>query len=175
MPQRIRLSRKKGWRMPAGAVKVDRTTRYGNPFVVGEPNCLGWGDVRDTAHAVWLFRQWLATPARSIVHEAERHRTLLEYLPALAGHDLACWCVAGSPCHADVLLELANRPDIAEVCALLLAWTAPPSPIELTVAAGQYGRLMGLDSDEVGALGATVHALVAQARAARLPSREGDE
>lgn len=26
----------------------------------------------------------------------------------LAGHDLACWCKPGQPCHADVLLELAN-------------------------------------------------------------------
>jgi hypothetical protein len=26
----------------------------------------------------------------------------------LAGHDLACWCPAAQPCHADVLLQLAN-------------------------------------------------------------------
>lgn len=26
----------------------------------------------------------------------------------LTGHDLACWCPLGQPCHADVLLELAN-------------------------------------------------------------------
>ena len=26
----------------------------------------------------------------------------------LAGHDLACWCPLDGPCHADVLLELAN-------------------------------------------------------------------
>ncbi|MCW2756994.1 MAG: hypothetical protein JWO46_740 [Nocardioidaceae bacterium] len=29
---------------------------------------------------------------------------------ALGGHDLACWCPVGTPCHADVLLELANKP-----------------------------------------------------------------
>jgi hypothetical protein len=28
---------------------------------------------------------------------------------ALRGHDLACWCLVGMPCHADVLLELANQ------------------------------------------------------------------
>lgn len=27
----------------------------------------------------------------------------------LAGHDLACWCPLDQPCHADVLIELANR------------------------------------------------------------------
>jgi hypothetical protein len=27
----------------------------------------------------------------------------------LRGHDLACWCPLDQPCHADVLLELANE------------------------------------------------------------------
>lgn len=36
MPERIQLSRRKGWRMPANTVKVDRTTIYGNPFRIGE-------------------------------------------------------------------------------------------------------------------------------------------
>ena len=26
----------------------------------------------------------------------------------LAGHDLACWCSLDGPCHADVLIEIAN-------------------------------------------------------------------
>ena len=34
-PKRIQLSRAKGWRMPANTVKVDRSTKWGNPFVVG--------------------------------------------------------------------------------------------------------------------------------------------
>jgi hypothetical protein len=29
-------------------------------------------------------------------------------LAALRGKDLACWCPLDQPCHADVLLELAN-------------------------------------------------------------------
>src|SRR5215208_999153 len=32
MPARIQLKRTKGWRMPPNTVKVDRTTRFGNPF-----------------------------------------------------------------------------------------------------------------------------------------------
>lgn len=28
----------------------------------------------------------------------------------LRGKNLACWCPIGAPCHADVLLELANAP-----------------------------------------------------------------
>lgn len=27
----------------------------------------------------------------------------------LRGKNLACWCALDKPCHADVLLELANR------------------------------------------------------------------
>lgn len=27
----------------------------------------------------------------------------------LTGHDLACWCPLGTPCHADVLLTVLNR------------------------------------------------------------------
>ena len=30
-------------------------------------------------------------------------------LEELRGHDLCCWCPEDQPCHADVLLELANR------------------------------------------------------------------
>jgi len=27
----------------------------------------------------------------------------------LRGKDLACWCPLDQPCHADILLEVANR------------------------------------------------------------------
>lgn len=36
MPERIQLSRRKGWKMPPNTVKVDRSTPWGNPFAVGE-------------------------------------------------------------------------------------------------------------------------------------------
>ena len=35
--------------------------------------------------------------------------TLYDVRRVLAGRDLACWCPLGGPCHADVLLEVANR------------------------------------------------------------------
>ena len=50
MPERIQLKRSKGWRMPPNTVKVDRTTRWGNPYRVGMPG------VPDRATAVALFR-----------------------------------------------------------------------------------------------------------------------
>ena len=114
MPERIQLKRTKGWRMPPGAVKVDRTTRWGNPFVQGEMSeGARLGNpvaaelcgllVRDRAHAVELFRQWIVSAS----DVALAWRTSA---PALRGKNLACWCPLDGPCHADVLLELANGP-----------------------------------------------------------------
>ena len=42
-PQRIQLKRTKGWKMPPNTVKVDRSTRWGNPWrVVNEDNANLW-------------------------------------------------------------------------------------------------------------------------------------
>lgn len=176
MSERIRLRRTKGWRLPKGAVKVDRATVFGNPFKRGEPNMLGWGEVRDAEHAVWLYRQWLVTPSRSIAYELDRHDEILRRLPTLTGHDLACWCVAGAHCHADVLLVLAARPDITEVVAMLLDGTAPTTPIERSIAIGQFCRVTGTPAEEVPNLGASIADLARQARAkATAPGAAEDE
>jgi len=51
--------------------------------------------------AVDHFREWLAkTPAGLDMAAAAREQ--------LRGKDLACWCGLDQPCHADVLLEIAN-------------------------------------------------------------------
>ena len=97
MPKRIQLSRKKGWRMPVNAIKVDRTTRWGNPYRVEGPTV--------EADAVQLFREWLTGEWPEL--QMRRDWCLL-HLHELRGKDLACWCKPGDPCHADVLLELAN-------------------------------------------------------------------
>lgn len=112
-PTRIQRRRTAEWRMPENAVYVGRPSRWGNPFALGEPcddslyrNALiggvplaRRGVVEDRAHAVELFRFWLM--AKVPFTEADVRREL-------AGKDLACWCPLDQPCHADVLLELAN-------------------------------------------------------------------
>lgn len=84
MPVRVQLSRAAGWRMPPGTLKVDRSTRWGNPFIPGIHGDLD----RCLADFADLAATWDLSP--------------------LAGRDLACWCKPGSPCHADILLQLAN-------------------------------------------------------------------
>ena len=90
-PKRIQRKRSKGWRMPDGAVYVGRPGVFGNPF--------------DTAEE---FRAWL--DGRMNVFELEFVRNnLLSCLHELRGKHVACWCPLDCPCHADVLLEFANR------------------------------------------------------------------
>lgn len=101
MPQRIQRKRTKGWRMPEGAVYVGRPTVWGNPFRSGQTSPHNFRVTLDAQHAVDLFRQICEARAEA--------GTLDELLKPLSGKDLACWCPLDQPCHADVLLELANR------------------------------------------------------------------
>ena len=104
VPTRVQLRRTKGWRMPPNTVKVDRTSRWGNPFRIGDIVHRGLAFsgrdeiVRDAAHAVQMFERWLFTLERSAGLVSE-----------LRGKNLACWCLLDAPCHADALLEMANE------------------------------------------------------------------
>jgi hypothetical protein len=100
-PMRIQLRRVKGWRMAPNCVKVDRSTRWGNPFRVahGYP----------ASAAVTDFARWLRGDASFKCHGLPP--TTQEIRAALRGHNLACWCAIDSPCHADVLLAVANSED----------------------------------------------------------------
>lgn len=75
--------------MPPGAIYVGRPTRWGNPIPI-EPT----GKFDDTGRA-----EYIATLTKQQRAEIRHH---------LRGHDLVCWCPLNHPCHADVLLEIAN-------------------------------------------------------------------
>ena len=81
---RIQLKRTKGWKMPPNTVKVDRSTTWGNPFTFENSGGI---------HPALRFACEVAP---------------LWDLSPLRGKNLACWCKPAEPCHADVLLELAN-------------------------------------------------------------------
>lgn len=95
MPERIQRKRTKGWRMPPNTVCVTRPGIFGNPF--------------DSA---LIFEE-----ALKIVGNQEPFRTdfrehmqrIVDNLEQLRGKNLACFCPLDKPCHADVLLEYANR------------------------------------------------------------------
>lgn len=117
IPVRLQLSRRKGYSLQAAtvaanglpAVIVARPGPWGNPFRIGHTRreCEGeWEKVEDAATAVRFFREMLTIPQRNYPTDAQ--------VATLRGKNLACWCKLGDPCHADVLLELANREPAAK-------------------------------------------------------------
>jgi len=118
MPHRIQLSRRKGWRKPEGAIVVARPTHWGNPFSVsrlGRPLAIRLFE--NTVRGVWdpsLLAGLDDGVAANVESDREAWLRRLGARPIelarteLAGHDLACWCRLDEPCHADVLLRLAN-------------------------------------------------------------------
>lgn len=88
-PVRIQRKRTRGWKMPPNTVYVGRPSKWGNPVV---------------------------HPCSKVA--ADQFRKICKALPPLRaqirrelrGKNLACWCPLDQPCHADVLLELANSP-----------------------------------------------------------------
>lgn len=86
--------------MPPNTVHVARPTKWGNRFQSLTPS--------GRAHAVKRFREWLAGEQQGMLKPASE---LYPDPRELRGKNLACWCPLDAPCHADVLLELANRPD----------------------------------------------------------------
>jgi len=137
-PQRVQLRRTKGWRMPANTVVVARPSKWGNPFDFRRSDfcwaALSYGCRGDAAGrreaSVRAYRLWVDPPFdRQIVSMEEQPKMVgpegrecplgpaikagpapprWEIRDALRGKNLACWCSLDGPCHADVLLEMAN-------------------------------------------------------------------
>jgi hypothetical protein len=123
-PKRIQRKRVKGWRKPGGTVIVTRPGRWGNPFKVvslesGDSSVVYWRVERDDVTVngcVFMTRTQAARYAVELYRQyVEQHMTgdigLIHFrnIEQLRGKDLACWCKLDEPCHADILLELANR------------------------------------------------------------------
>ena len=109
-PVRIQRRRTKGWRMPEGTVCVTRETPFGNPFRVGDSNpgdFLGEPFTAETAIAT--YREWLETRTWPVGWKGPLPATAERVRVELRGYNLACYCPLDQPCHADVLLEVANR------------------------------------------------------------------
>ena len=120
-PKRIQRKRTKGWRMPEGAVYVGRPSKWGNPYTVqmmqermdelAKADLGPWETIRAVDLAVEAFRSDLTYGPDSVWWWYGPHSQIIRInlaLDDLRGRDLACWCPLDQPCHADVLLELAN-------------------------------------------------------------------
>lgn len=136
-PVRLQLSRRKGFALQhlsqatngLPAVRVTRPGPWGNPFVAHDwrasmravyLGCRGDRAGRQES-AVKIYRLWLA--GGKLINRDRRNAWAKEVMTvkvdrappttpqirkALRGKNLACWCEQGEPCHADVLLEIAN-------------------------------------------------------------------
>ena len=109
--------------MPDNTVKVDRTTKWGNPFDAREygPD-LALRLFEDTARGIWSPSSVadLDEPTVEMLYESHCrwHKRIgassVEMARSeLRGKHLGCWCEVPSPgapdrCHAAVLLTIAN-------------------------------------------------------------------
>lgn len=111
--------------MPENAIYVGRTSghsTWSNPFKVGGYFKIGDSDPRAFLRMAWM--QTFRDPPEAGFTRIVDNKMAVDWFwllckgwtPAmlercrneLGGHDLACWCRLDQPCHADVLLELAN-------------------------------------------------------------------
>jgi hypothetical protein len=104
MPERIQRKRTKGWKMPPNTVNVTRPGKWGNPARIGM-----WRNF-NREDAVRSFRGWITRDLsyRSYEITFGKPPTCEEIKRELGGKNLACFCPLDRPCHADVLLEMAN-------------------------------------------------------------------
>ncbi len=121
------------------AVSVTRPGKWGNPFDFRSPDCcwlaLSYGCRGDRLGrqeaSVKAFREWIEPPAKGkkLVRMERGIRignnerdfqigprfivgpppTIDAVRSSLRGKNLACFCALDQPCHADVLLKLANK------------------------------------------------------------------
>ena len=131
-PVRIQLSRRKGFRLQEHsralnglpAVNVARPSRWGNPFKVGRetelykfPAILGVTP-KTLEHVLISFWSLVSSdnPPEILLKKGGREVKVSypskdEIRRHLRGKNLACWCPLDAPCHADILLRIANEED----------------------------------------------------------------
>lgn len=110
-PTRVQRKRTKGWKMPANTIYVGRPSKYGNYCKTGSQLELADENhnpiiliINNLDESLYAFRRyWEISIAYSKEFKKEHP------LVALRGKNLACWCPLDKPCHADILIELANK------------------------------------------------------------------
>ena len=85
--------------MPENTVSVCRPGKWGNPHPVGKPCPMCEGEIHTRQEAV---NEYEADGMHACAI------TLAQARAELRGKNLACFCPLDKPCHADVLLRMAN-------------------------------------------------------------------
>ena len=115
-PQRLVLSRRAGFDLQGTSLalnglpaqSVARPGKWGNPFTIAEVMAeLGLDRDAAQAEAVDRHRRWVAGTLEPALSPGPPPDIAL-IRAELAGRNLACWCRAGTPCHANLLIDLAN-------------------------------------------------------------------
>lgn len=115
-PRRMQLSRQAGFNLQEAskalnglpAKRVTRPGPWGNPFVIADvAKTYRLDAAAAQIKAVEMCGQWLRgtldkalSPGDPPSPESIRRE--------LKGYNLACWCKPGTPCHSEVLIEIAN-------------------------------------------------------------------
>jgi hypothetical protein len=116
-PVRVQRKRTKGYKMPPNTKSVTRPGKFGNPYKIGMHNV--W-DIKDLKTGKSLKDYLIEKNGENKYHDVED--VLLAYRQNIAasqamqrlikhylkGKNLACFCPLDKPCHADILLEVAN-------------------------------------------------------------------
>jgi len=121
--KRIQRKRTKGWKMPDNTVYVGRPTKWGNPIRLQADQIYidasyrrkilspwVWYNLGDIDDVIYLYRKlWDGTQFQNkdLQYWSDRFKEL--DVSELKGKNLACFCPLDKPCHADILIELANK------------------------------------------------------------------
>ena len=116
--KRIQRKRTKGWKMSKNTIFVGRPTKWGNPFKLDNHGYILYFDSK-----IKKWEYWSVTSGYKINDILELYQSWIENnipfrksrltsppdIKELKGKNLACFCSLDQPCHADILLKLANK------------------------------------------------------------------
>lgn len=118
-PIRVQRKRTKGYKMPDNTISVTRPGKWGNPFQIGDLIKIGNGKSQgEFSYLKCLYPKYndgSFMELKTVKDVVASYKEYLTKYPSkdikeLKGKNLACWCKVGEPCHADILLEFANKP-----------------------------------------------------------------